>query len=194
MLRPRGDHDASTRRADARCPRPIRRRRRVNAMVRERLPRQQQRVRRDRTRLRRGPRGVDGGEHPPRRVHLRADAVRPRRRRAVVPRVRRHRPHRADGADVGAVDPLPAPGDRRRRCGRGRRSTPPAAATSSAPCTVWTDDNDAKPTRRRPGHLRPAGIPSRHASGPAARTRRSERPARHARGVPTGAQLGSVRT
>ena len=107
------------------------------------VPGQRQRVRRDRRRLRRWP-GVrrHGGRHAAGRVHLRADAVRPGRRRAVVPRVRRHRADRADGADVGAVDPLPAPGDRRGAVGPGhgrggrpaqRRRHASASGSTTAP-------------------------------------------------------------
>ncbi len=49
-------------------------------------------------------------ETPSRRLRVRAEPVRARRRRPVVSRVRCHRSDRADGAHVGVVDPLPPPG------------------------------------------------------------------------------------
>ena len=76
------------------------------------VPEQRQRVHRAGSAPRRRPPDGHTRPHPARRVHLRADAVRPRRLRSLVCRVRRHRSRRADGSHVRAVDPLPPPGCR----------------------------------------------------------------------------------
>ncbi len=94
----------------------------------------------------------------PGRLRLRADAVRPRRRRPLVPRLRRDRADRADGADRGAVDPVPPPRGRRRALGAGddRCRRPPQRGRHGADLGRRPP---AQADRRRPGHLRPAGGP-----------------------------------
>src|SRR5690606_26649583 len=89
------------------------RRRRRERNAAPRVPRHRHRLRRARRGIRgRRPRHL-GGRHSPRRVHLGGGPVRRDRRRALVPRLRRTAADRTDGDDVGAVDPLPAPGPRR---------------------------------------------------------------------------------